>query len=209
MPRVDGQWTGEQESKPAPAPLDRIQALVNTIDKEIDQDRLAAADDAVPWLRDHGYLTSNAALADDDLAFVRDVREGLRALLVHNSGGPPPGAEHLSVLRTLAGDAALRPAIADDGGVDLIPAVDALRGALGQLLVIVRDAQRDGSWERFKACGNEACQWAFYDRSRNRGGSWCTMATCGNRLKNRDFRARSRVSSTDATPARPPAHPSR
>lgn len=209
MPRVDGQWTGEQESKPAPAPLDRIQALVNTVDREIDQDRLAVASDALPWLRAQGYLGADAELGEDDLAFVREVREGLRALLVHNSGGPAPAAAQLRALRALAEDAALRPGVGDDGRVALIPAADTLRGALAELLVIVRDAQRDGSWDRFKACGNEACQWAFYDRSRNRGGAWCTMASCGNRFKNRDFRARHRVSSTDATPERPPAHPSR
>jgi predicted RNA-binding Zn ribbon-like protein len=209
MPRVEGQWTGEQESKPAPAPLDRIQALVNTIDREIGQDRLAVRDDALRWLRDHGYSDAGAELTDADLAFVREVREGLRALLVHNSGGPPPGSEELRVLRTLARDAALRPDLGDDGRVQLLPAADTLSGRLGALLVIVRDAQRDGTWDRFKACGNEACRWVFYDRSRNRGGAWCTMASCGNRFKNRDFRARHRVSSTDATPAPPPAHPSR
>jgi predicted RNA-binding Zn ribbon-like protein len=60
-------------------------------------------------------------------------------------------------------------------------------------LVVIRDAQRDGSWARLKACANEDCRWVFYDQSRNRGGSWCDMAACGNRLKNRDFRARHRA----------------
>lgn len=206
MPRVAGQWTGEEESKPAPAPLDRIQALVNTIDREIDQDRLAAPADAEPWLRAQGYLDSAAELTDADLTTVREVREGLRALLVHNSGGPPPGPDALRVLST---EVALHPVIGEDGGVALTASGNGVRAKLGELLVIVRDAQRDGSWSRLKACGNEACQWAFYDRSRNRGGSWCTMATCGNRFKNRDFRARHRVSSTGATPVQPPAHPSR
>lgn len=209
MPRVAGHWTGEEESKPAPAPLDRIQALVNTLDMEIDQDRLAAAADAQPWLRAQGYVPADADLTDDDLALVRDVREGLRALLVVNSGGPAPEPGDLAVLQTLSEDAALRPVVAADGRVDLRAAGDSVRARLGELLVIVRDAQRDASWDRLKACGNEACRWAFYDRSRNRGGSWCTMATCGNRLKNRDFRARNRVSSTGATPAQPPARPSR
>jgi predicted RNA-binding Zn ribbon-like protein len=61
-----------------------------------------------------------------------------------------------------------------------------------ELLLIIRDAQRDGSWSRLKACGNDECQWAFYDRSRNHGGTWCDMASCGNMLKNREFRARKR-----------------
>ena len=56
----------------------------------------------------------------------------------------------------------------------------------------MRDAQRDGSWARLKACANDECQWAFYDRSRNHGGTWCEMSACGNKLKNREFRARRR-----------------
>jgi predicted RNA-binding Zn ribbon-like protein len=189
--------------------LDRVQALVNTLDMEIDQDRLAASADAQPWLRSHGYLAADAELTDADLTVVRDVREGLRAMLVVNAGGPAPAAGELAVLQTLSENAALRPVVTADGRVELRAAGESLRARLGELLVIVRDAQRDGSWDRLKACGNEACRWAFYDRSRNRGGSWCTMATCGNRLKNRDFRARNRISSTGATPAPPPARPSR
>jgi predicted RNA-binding Zn ribbon-like protein len=60
------------------------------------------------------------------------------------------------------------------------------------MLLAARDAQADGSWSRLKACGNDECGWAFFDRSRNRQGSWCDMAVCGNRLKNRSFRARQR-----------------
>lgn len=69
---------------------------------------------------------------------------------------------------------------------------DSVRARLVDLLLIIRDAQRDGSWARLKACGNGESQWAFYDRSRNRGGTWCEMSTCGNKLKNREFRARRR-----------------
>ena len=64
---------------------------------------------------------------------------------------------------------------------------------LVELLLIIRDAQRDGTWARLKACANDECQWAFYDRSRNHGGAWCEMAACGNKLKNRAFRARSKA----------------
>ena len=60
------------------------------------------------------------------------------------------------------------------------------------LLLVIRDAQRDGTWRRLKACGNPDCQWAFYDRSHSGVGAWCDMATCGNRIKNRRLRQRSR-----------------
>ena len=78
----------------------------------------------------------------------------------------------------------------EDGGVRLDADTDSVQGRLLTLLLIVAEAQRDGTWTHFKACGNEECRWAFYDRSRNHGGTWCDMATCGNKLKNREFRAR-------------------
>jgi predicted RNA-binding Zn ribbon-like protein len=64
------------------------------------------------------------------------------------------------------------------------------RLALGRLLVIIRDALHDGTWERLKACHNSECRWAFYDRSHARRGTWCDMSVCGNRVKNRNLRSR-------------------
>jgi predicted RNA-binding Zn ribbon-like protein len=58
------------------------------------------------------------------------------------------------------------------------------------LLLIIRDAQRDGSWDRLKACRNPDCHWAYYDRSHAARGAWCDMAVCGNRMKNRTLRSR-------------------
>jgi predicted RNA-binding Zn ribbon-like protein len=59
-------------------------------------------------------------------------------------------------------------------------------------MLVISAAQLNGTWARLKACRNDDCLWAFYDRSRNHGGTWCDMASCGNRLKNRDFAARRR-----------------
>jgi CGNR zinc finger len=60
------------------------------------------------------------------------------------------------------------------------------------LLLVIRDAQRDGTWQRLKACGSPDRWWAFYDRSHSRASAWCEMATCGNRIKNRKLRQRQR-----------------
>ncbi|MCT7661951.1 CGNR zinc finger domain-containing protein [Mycobacterium deserti] len=192
MTRAPGQWTGDNEEKPAPAPLDRVQNLVNTIDIEIGQDRLARAEDAAPWLVANELLTADSALDAAELDFVCKVREALRALLVHNSGGPAPGAGELAVLREVAASGSAQAVIGDRGDVTWRATGDSLRARLAGLLLIVRDAQRDGNWQRLKACANDDCRWVFYDQSRNRGGAWCNMAVCGNRLKNRDFRARRR-----------------
>lgn len=193
MSRAPGQWTADHETRPAPAPLDRVQALINTVDMEIAQDRLARVGDARPWLIAQRLLGADAPLAERELVRLRDFREALRALLVENAGGPPADADDLAVLRDVAAAGYTRAVIGDNGEVGLRAVGDTLVERLGELLVIVRDAQRDGSWGRLKACANDDCRWVFYDRSRNRGGSWCDMAVCGNRLKNRDFRARHRV----------------
>jgi predicted RNA-binding Zn ribbon-like protein len=196
MQPVPTKWLGDAEAKPAPEPLIRIQALVNTVDLESGLDRLADPTDARPWLVANDLLAPSATLAPADLQLVREVRESLRALLAHNAGGPPAAGAVLAPLRDVAAGSAARAEFGDDGEVRLGAAGDSVGARLIELLLIIRDAQRDGSWRRLKACANDACRWAFYDRSRNHGGAWCDMAACGNKLKNRDFRARRRGTSS-------------
>jgi predicted RNA-binding Zn ribbon-like protein len=186
-------WLADDESKPAPGPLGRIQALVNTIELPDGRDRLAGGEDAKPWLTANGLLSADAELRADDLELVRGVREGLRAMLVHNAGGPVPTAGAFAPLREVAGGGTARADVDDGGEVMLSAAGESVSARLVELLLIIRDAQRDGTWQRLKACGNDECQWAFYDRSRNHGGTWCDMSSCGNKLKNREFRARKRT----------------
>jgi predicted RNA-binding Zn ribbon-like protein len=187
------QWLADDESKPAPEPLARVQALVNTVELPGGPDRLADAADARPWLVGQHLLASDADLGEADLRLVRDVREAFRELLVHNAGGPPPRSAALAPLRAVAQAATARADLGVDGQVRLAAAGDGLGERLVELLLVMRDAQRDGTWERLKACGNDECRWAFYDRSRNHGGTWCEMSSCGNKLKNREFRARKKA----------------
>ena len=187
-------WPGDDEPKPAPEPLLLVQALVNTVERPDGADRLAHPSDARPWLVDNNLLAPRAPLTEADLDLVVGVREALRAMLVHNAGGPPPNKAALAALQTVSERATARADLGDNGEVRLAAHGDALRDRLVQLLLIIRDAQRDGSWTRLKACANDECQWAFYDRSRNHGGTWCEMAACGNKLKNREFRARRKAS---------------
>jgi predicted RNA-binding Zn ribbon-like protein len=138
-------------------------------------------------------LAPQSDLPEADLDLLRAVREALRTMLVHNAGGPPPNKASLAVLRAVGDGGSARADLDDDGEVRLAADGDSLRDRLVDLLLIIRDAQRDGSWALLKACANDECQWAFYDKSRNHGGTWCDMATCGNKLKNRAFRARSKA----------------
>lgn len=162
---MTGVWSGDQEAKPAPGALRRVQALINTVDRETGQDRLATVTDAAPWLVENGLLTgTGAALDGTDLELVVAVREALRAMAVHNTGGPAPSPAAVEPLRAVAQDGAFRAALDDTGVVRLAPVGDTVRDRLGALLLIVSDAQRAGTWAHLKACANDDCLWAFYDR---------------------------------------------
>jgi len=186
-------WAHPQESKPAPPPLLLVQAFVNTWEAETGIDLLASADSAAAWLREAGLVGPDAAVPPAGLRQAREVRESLRALLAHNAGGPPPTPEQLAPLRALARGSRAQLSV-DPAGRVLLAAqpLSSLTAGLVGLLLVVRDAQQQGTWPRLKTCGNPDCRWAFFDRSHARRGTWCDMATCGNMIKNRNFRARHR-----------------
>ena len=61
--------------RPAPGDLARVQALVNTLDLETGEDELSAA-----WLVAHGLAPAA------ELSAVRELREGLRGVLLAHNG---------------------------------------------------------------------------------------------------------------------------
>src|SRR6476661_1210333 len=119
-------WLGDDESKPAPQPLQLVQSLVNTVELPDGADRLADPADAGPWLVDNGLLPPRADPTPADLELLRAVREALRTMLVHNAGGPPPNKTALAVLRTIADGGSARADLGDDGEVHLTADGDSL-----------------------------------------------------------------------------------
>jgi hypothetical protein len=184
-------WHLAEEAKPAPKPLLLVQAFVNTRDLEDESDRLGHADAARPWFVATGLLGPDATMTPADVELARAARESIRRLL--ESGDDTQGGAELGPLRELADTHQPRLTVRDDGVLALEnPRHDDLGDGLFGLLLIIREAQENGSWSRLKVCANPDCLWAFYDRSRNQQGNWCDMAVCGNRLKNRHLRARRR-----------------
>lgn len=184
-------WASHLERKLAPPPLLLVQAFVDTLDLDLNTDALAHADEARAWLADAGLRSPDEPGFDADLRLAREVRESLRAMIGRNTGGPPLTDAELRPLGQVTSRAAARLEVAADGRVGLAAGgAGRLADGLAGLLLAVRDAQADGSWERLRLCGNPDCRWAFYDGSRGRQGAWCEMASCGNRIKNRSLRAR-------------------
>lgn len=196
-------WVPAIETKPAPMPLLVVQSFVNTWEADTGVDLLADPVSAGQWLRDAGLIGAAGGENPPDPAALRAVREAIRALLVHNEGGAGPTEADVQVLRQAATGCRLRPTVDEKGQIDLEADGGHLEWA-SRLLLIIRDAQRDGTWGRLKACRNPDCAWAFYDRSHAGRGTWCDMAVCGNRIKNRTLRSRRAAASRVDRPASPP-----
>ena len=174
-----------------PRELVAVQALVNTIDLETDDDQLDSPEALRRFLTGHGLLGPSAPVGPEDLAMAVELREALRAMLRFNHGEPLDPAA-LEVVNRAAASLPLQVGFDAEGQPVLGPGASGCRGALAVLLAGVAQASAQGTWERLKACSAESCQWAFYDRSKNRSGRWCSMRTCGNRAKTRTYRSRGR-----------------
>jgi predicted RNA-binding Zn ribbon-like protein len=184
-------WVQADETKPAPMPLLLVQAFVNTFEADHGTDQLMDAGTARSWLTEAGLLDNPSAIDSQDLSTVRCVREAIRALLEANAEGNPPRPDQLAPLREAARSGVVRAVLGNGGSIELdAEAATALDRMFMRLILIMRDAQRDGTWYRLKACANSECRWAYYDRSHSNRGRWCDMAVCGNRIKNRNLRAR-------------------
>jgi len=185
-------WASHLEHKLAPPPLLLVQAFVNTLDLDLHTDMLAHADEARAWLADAGLRDPDQPDLAGDLELARAVRESLRAMIGRNNGRPALTEAELRPLEQVTRAATPRLEVTADCQVELecSEGGERLADGLAGMLLTIRDAQADGSWDRMKLCGNRDCLWAFYDRSHSRRGAWCDMASCGNRLNNRSLRAR-------------------
>src|SRR5262245_66181608 len=95
-------WVPGQETKPAPMPLLLVQSFVNTWDGDHGSDLLLEPAAARDWLTAAGLWTADRAPEPAELDLARRVREGIRAMLVANDGGPPPAPGQLQALRAVA-----------------------------------------------------------------------------------------------------------
>lgn len=160
-----------------------VLAFINTIDLEAGVDGIDRPSELASWLRGHDLLKRGARLSRAELKRAGELREALRELAGSNAGRPLTPAA-VSILDRESARARLGRLF----GRTRVPA--GWDEVAGRLLLSVIRARADGSWMRLKTCSNEACRWAFFDRSRNRSGLWCAMSVCGSRLKMRSYRQR-------------------
>jgi predicted RNA-binding Zn ribbon-like protein len=174
----------------APGELELVRRFVNTRDVEEGTDELDGPDSLLGWFVGMELLDEETSADEGDLKRALALREGIRSLLLARSNGEEIEPADLRELDRAAGSVPLAVRFGEDGSPTLEPESSGVSAALGRILAAVVRAADEGIWGRLKVCPNDACQWAFYDRSRNRSGRWCTMEVCGNRMKARAFRQR-------------------
>ena len=173
----------------APGELELVRRFVNTRDVEEGTDELDGPEALLGWFVGMELLDAGASADERDLQRALALREGIRSLLLANNGEEVEPAR-LRELNRAAGSMCLTVRFDVEGSPTFEPESSGISAALGRILAAAVRAADEGIWGRLKVCPNDACQWAFYDRSKNRSGRWCTMEVCGNRMKARAFRQR-------------------
>lgn len=173
----------QKEDEVIPPSLRLVRDFVNTVEYQLDDERLGEPADLAAWLGSRGLLDEGARVTADDLAVATQLREGLRGVLELHAGHEPDPAAVARLNEALA-QLPVHVQFVEAESFKLEPAgADPVRRALGGLLDAMRRSIDDGTWPRLKACARDSCRWAYYDHSRNRSSRWCTMAGCGNAVK--------------------------
>ena len=163
------------------------------------RERLHRYDDLVRWsvragVLDEAEVAGLTVRAEADpgeaervLARAIELREAIFALAAAAVRGDPPPRTALDVLngvlaegmarrRLLPGDGGLRWTWADD------PSLDRILWPIAQSAAELLSSSEVG---RVRQCGDDSCDWFFFDASRNGTRRWCIMSDCGNRAKAR------------------------
>jgi len=166
-----------------------VQSFVNSCNLESGGEELTSPTALSRWLARWELVPVGTQLAESDLREAVAIREGVRALLATNNGAPPDEPTVKRLNRRVA-STRLRARFSPAGSARLEPDGLGWQRALARLLQFVVEAEVEGQWARLKACRNDRCRWAFFDRSKNRSGKWCTMRRCGNRRNAQAYRSR-------------------
>jgi predicted RNA-binding Zn ribbon-like protein len=169
--------------------LDLVRDYVNTFDLETGIDTISTPDELATWFSEQGLVDDLVEPTDEEVGDAAAVREAIRELLLVNNGAATDPDAASKTLED-AGRKAHLGVRFENGRPVLAPEGDGARGAIGRIIATVAELAPTDDWKRLKACRDETCRVAFYDKSRNRSRAWCSMEVCGNREKARSFRAR-------------------
>src|SRR5918992_4791025 len=137
--------------KTAPGPLELVQRFVNSVDLESGEDELTSPEALNQWLAKRGLMGRDERVSAADLERVVDVREGVRALLLANSG-LRPDPDRIERLDAAVAGAAVRMRFRPGADPALEPEAGGGDGGIGRLMAVVAGAGGGGGLTRPQAC---------------------------------------------------------
>ena len=171
----------------APGDLELVRRFCNSFVRESGAERFATGAGFDRWLRSEGRAATEPTVAE--LARVIAFRDAVHAITVANSQRELAIGAWADIADLIADVTFSLRARGD--GLDLVAkSRSATAVFLGELALICRRAQDDGSLRRLKSCVH--CEWTIYDASKNQSGRWCSMNVCGGRHNARTYRQRRR-----------------
>ncbi|MGI3783979.1 MAG: CGNR zinc finger domain-containing protein [Janthinobacterium lividum] len=184
-----------RQMRPSPDAVDLVLSFANTrVDGGGRVEQFADSAGLSRWLVAHGRGEASGGVTSADAAAVREVRDAVvTVLLAHTRAVDPDGPDLQEAERYLRRIAERYPLVVrvDHTGVRLVPAGAGLNGVVGELFAALTGIALSDAWSRIKACRNEPCHFAFFDRSRNTSALYCSAA-CGTQVAMRTYRRRQR-----------------
>lgn len=158
---------------PAPVPLDRIQALANTLGPDWDTDLLRTREDAAAWLHATALLPPEAVLSNSEHGALLRLRESLRDVLAAHADGHQDATAATALTKALA-DGRVVVTVDAASAVGLASAARAsYSGLVAVLAVAIATSAGAGTWPRLKSCQARGCGVAFYDDSAAASATRC------------------------------------
>lgn len=174
--------------------------LVNTVSWPDDprrHDWLDVYANLISWADRAGIVDSDEAatlqsvgISDPDraarvVAGVRRQREVLELIFGAVAREEPPPGAAIDELNTLLAEATVRRRLSGTPLRWSWAKVEEPEQLMASVVYDAADLLADGDHSRLGYCS--ACNWLFYDTTRNRSRRWCDMADCGSRDKARSY----------------------
>lgn len=165
--------TPADDGGPAPAPLDLVQSLANTLGAGPGRDPLAARDDAAGWLRAAALLPAGTGLSNSEHSALLRLRESIRNVLAAHAGDQHDDAAAERLTRALA-DGRVVVTVGPAGAIRLASAARAsYSGLVAVVAVAIAESAAAGTWLRLKSCRAPDCGTVFYDDSAGAAATRC------------------------------------
>jgi predicted RNA-binding Zn ribbon-like protein len=178
-----------------PSALELVLAFANTHADAGDRvERFTDAEGLTTWLAEVAWSGAEPArtVTDSDVVEARELRDALvTVLLSHSSDGAASGPQVRSAEAILerAGDRCPVAVRLSGAEARLGPGCGGVAGAFAGVLAAATELALSGQWARIKACRNEPCHFAFFDRSKNTSAGYCSTQ-CSSQASMRAYRAR-------------------